>query len=111
MLKRQMWNFAMFGALLLCVGFNQVVPSAYAQGAHRGPPPSFGSGILPIVYSSITGVMRVVRPWGIAGDSVPNCTPPAQWQMAGAVYDSRLCNEGGSFDARPDEFYLELELR
>ena len=110
MLKRQTWNFAMLGALLLCVGLNQAVPSAYAQGAQRGPPPTF-SGFLPIVFSKLTGVMRVVRPWGIAGDSVPNCTPPAQWQVAGAVYDSRQCNEGGSFDARPDEFYLELELR
>ena len=106
---RLLRHFSIYAALLLLVGFSHVVPSVYAQGAQKGPPATFPSGFLPVVFSRVTGVMRVVRPWGVAGASIPNCTPPAAWAI-NPPYDATLCNEGGSFDARPDENYMELQL-
>src|SRR5438094_5671731 len=66
---------------LVLVGFVAVCAfggvAVYAAFAGTNPPATYGMGFLPIVYSSTNGSMRLVRPWGITGDSVPTCTPPA----------------------------------
>lgn len=75
--------------------------------AATNPPPSYTS-FTPVVYGSTNGAVRLVKPWGVAGASIPNCTPPPQWQVSGVTYDPTPCNTGGSFDAKSGEFYTEL---
>src|SRR5712691_1256446 len=84
--------------------------AVYAAFAGTNPPATYGAGFLPIAYSSTNGSMRLVRPWGIKGQSVPNCTPPAAWAI-NPPYDSQLCNSGGSFDAVTGEFYTEISIQ
>jgi len=78
--------------------------------ASTNPPPTYSGGYLPAAYNNTSGAMRLVRPWGINGQSVPNCKPPVQWQLPGVAYDSRLCNIGGSFDASSSEYYTEFAI-
>src|SRR5260221_4965036 len=85
--------------------------AVYAAFAGTNPPATYAAGFLPIAYSSTNGSMRLVRPWGITGDSVPNCTPPIQWRITGTPYDPRPCNSGGSFDANTGEFYTEVSIQ
>ncbi len=82
--------------------------TAVVAGAATNPPASFPSGFLPVVYNATNGAVRVVKPWGVAGVSDPACTPPVVWQLAGVSYDPTLCNTGGSFDAKNNEFYTEV---
>jgi hypothetical protein len=83
--------------------------TAVAAGAATNPPSSYaGLGFIPAAYNSSTGAVRFVKPWGVAGASIPNCTPPATWQIAGVSYDPTLCNTGGSFDAKNNELYTEI---
>jgi hypothetical protein len=70
------------------------------------PPPSF-TAFVPTCFRNSTGVERVVAPWNVSGTNDPACTPPSQWQIPGTQYDPTLCNTGGSFDCRQDEFYTE----
>jgi len=48
------------------------------------------------------GQVRIVKPWG----PDPECMPPAQFVGAGTK-----CNEGGQYDCKPNEFFLELNTQ
>src|SRR5258707_12790407 len=82
--------------------------TALPASAGTNPPPTFPSGFMPTCFNSVNGNWRVVRPWGVRGGSVPNCTPPAPWAI-NPPYEATLCNSGGSFDCRAVEFYTELD--
>jgi hypothetical protein len=77
------------------------------SGSSTNPPPNY-IGFVPLAYDASTGAMRFVRPWGVVGASIPNCTPPPAWQITGVTYDPTLCNSGGSFDAKTSDMYTEL---
>jgi hypothetical protein len=79
-----------------------------AAGGSANPPPSYVGGFVPLAYDASTGAMGFVRPWGVSGASDPNCLPPSPWALAGVIYDSTLCNIGGSFDAKTSEMYTEF---
>src|SRR5712691_8742866 len=81
--------------------------SAQVSTGATNPPPSFTT-FIPVCYNSVNGNVRYVNPWGVLGISEPNCTPPAPWNV-NPPYDSAMCNTGGSFDCRANEFYNELQ--
>src|SRR5215831_17975847 len=91
-------------ALALGTSLPFSIPSTHAG---TNPPPSFTS-FIPVCYNSSTGWVRYVTPWGVAGQSIPNCTPPAPWNIAGP-YSPTACNTGGQFDCKSGEFYDELQ--
>ncbi len=91
-------------AALVIAGFGLLATPVHAR---TNPPPSYVA-FIPVCYNSVNGNVRFVKPWGVAGASVPNCTPPSPWATNGP-YDPTACNSGGSFDCRTKEYYLELQ--
>jgi hypothetical protein len=91
----------LFGVLMLAV----TAVIAVAASAATNPPAGYTT-YTPVVYSSTTGAVRFVAPWG-TGQGDPNCTPPSPWAIFGP-YDAVACTTGGSFDARSKEFYIEI---
>src|SRR5947209_4214040 len=82
---------------------------ALAGGAPTNPPSGY-TIFVPVVYSSITGEVRFVKPWAaVDATAAPdlNCTPPSPWAIYGP-YDGIACNAGGVFDVRANELYTEL---
>src|SRR2546425_454137 len=67
--------------------------------------------VLPVCFNNgWFGVLRVTEPFGVANASIPNCTPPAPWQMPGTTYDPTSCNTGGSFSCKPGEIFAQIDL-
>ena len=86
-----------------------MVPTPKPVLAQSTNPPQYGPGqTISACYDDVNGAVRFVKPWGVAGASVANCTPPAQWQVPGVAYDPTFCNAGGQFDCRKNELYTQL---
>jgi hypothetical protein len=96
-------------ATAVLVSVAVLVPQTRVAAQNTNPPPSFVD-FVPLCYDQVNGAARVVKPWGVKGASIPNCTPPAAWQISGTSYDPTMCNTGGSFDCRTSEFYIQLAL-
>jgi hypothetical protein len=99
------WHIGL--AAVAATGVALPVMAALPAIAATNPPPGYTS-YTPVVYGSTNGTVHLVKPWGVAGASIPNCTPPSPWALAGVTYDPTPCNTGGSFDAKSGEFYTEL---
>ena len=91
-------------AALVIAGFGLLATSVHAS---TNPPPSYVT-FIPVCYNSVNGKVRFVKPWGVAGTSDPNCTPPSPWAIYGP-YDGTACNAGGSFDCQTKEYYLQIQ--
>lgn len=97
--------------LVICAGFlifTMIPTPKQVSAQNTNPPPYARGGIIPACYDDVNGAARFVKPWGVAGASVPNCTPPSQWQESGTAYDPTMCNAGGQFDCRKNELYTQL---
>jgi hypothetical protein len=97
------WKLAVAIALAAGAGSAVTIQSARAD---TFPPPGYVE-FIPICYHSTNGNARFVKPWGVAGASIPNCTPPAPWNF-NPPYSPMACTSGGLFDCTNREFYTEI---
>jgi hypothetical protein len=84
----------------------------HSWGSGKPRPPSVFDSIVPVCYRKDDGRPRLVRPWNVRGQSVPDCRPPAPWDQFNIPADgwaNVACTTGGAFDCQTDEHYTELQ--
>ncbi len=84
-----------FGAILLLTVGRSVEAQATVQEYT-------GEITVSACVNQTNGQVRIVKPWG----TDPECIPPAQFNGTGTK-----CTEGGQFDCKTNEFFLELNTK